>query len=1109
MSNIHNLEIDVDLKENLIITATCKQLDDLNLKFNVWNNGEMVDLSEYKCRLKAFKQDQIPLIQNTSININNNVVNIIADEQFTTTSGTVKVELQFINKNTGKKKSTFNIIFKVMQSVLEVERSISKATCTLLKEIDYKLDQIEDIKLDIIEAVKVKNDLNTSRTDANNMNNTLKTTTTSADNKKKEVETAINNASSKIKEVQDSTATANAAKQSVDSSIIQANSSKQALDTSKTNADNKKKEVDAAIIVADEKIEIIKKLDPENVVEDVKKLKEQVLENTYTKLETDSTLTKLDNCENSFVHNMQIKGKTLQNLWNNENVVSLKNDAMLIQTISTDDFRTNMLKDNIEYSIVNLSNKKTRADITTKNSNAYVKTLYIEPHSIQKFTISSQYISSFYGLISEGWTNTDSDRDIFKKACMILEGDYTNKEIPQYFEGIKSVGEAEDNKISILTTGKNLWDGTYQKAYVGAENGRTYRNDDACRATIVKCKPNTNYIFSKQSESDRKTMACFDNFPVNNSVATKSVLSDKITTDANSKYLVVYVSTNREEPLIQIEEGTESTAYEEYKEDKTEILLPSPHMGLPNGIGDIIDYDKNERIKNVGKASFIGSDNENWTINAGYTNDALIRFDLTNNNFNLKPNTLLVCNKFVSTILGSNAGEAICTHSVNQAICIYILKSKLETPDVAGFKKLLKTWADAGTPLEVCYQLANPVIEKLQIKDTLQAFENGYIQLDNAITPTAQLEYSTNLPSALGGLTKVVDKLVDDVTNVEITISDMDAEIGEARKGKTTLNERLEEDRTNILNELRQLSNPNLLINGSPSVWQRGATFINKQTYTADRWFYVCYNKPEKGSLSKDIDGSFKIFDFNGSQNYIQQIIETVDSIKIIGKTVTLSADIKVSNMTKGGIFIQLLGSEGIDKIDYDTAVTEKLILKPSDISSGYKNFKLSWNIPSNIKTIIIQIGSHVGTGGIVNNECILNIKNIKLELGSTVTPFTPRPYGEELALCQRYYFRNRWLSTKISGMGSKIITTTSFYYPTTMRIAPTVRPLIEQPIDAIRTMDYSVNIVKPNVEQIKPRQSGIINEEMIDFQFDSNLEVKDYSLEIKDYSYEFDSEIY
>ena len=41
---------------------------------------------------------------------------------------------------------------------------------------------------------------------------------------------------------------------------------------------------------------------------------------------------------------------------------------------------------------------------------------------------------------------------------MILEGDYTNKPIPQYFEGLKSIGEKEDgnHKISISSTGKNL-----------------------------------------------------------------------------------------------------------------------------------------------------------------------------------------------------------------------------------------------------------------------------------------------------------------------------------------------------------------------------------------------------------------------------------------------------------------------------------------------------------------------------------------------------------------------------------------------------------------------------------------------------------------------------
>ncbi|NFO31113.1 SGNH/GDSL hydrolase family protein, partial [Clostridium botulinum] len=110
----------------------------------------------------------------------------------------------------------------------------------------------------------------------------------------------------------------------------------------------------------------------------------------------------------------------------------------------------------------------------------------------------------------------------------------------------------------------------------------------------------------------------------------------------------------------------------------------------------------------------------------------------------------------------------------------------------------------------VYYPLANPITEKLNIKDTLQTFQDGYIMLDNAITPTAQLEYSTNIPSAIGGLTKVVDHNVDEITNIESTISDMDAEIGEARKDKNTLEERLEEDRTNILKKFNELDNQDI-----------------------------------------------------------------------------------------------------------------------------------------------------------------------------------------------------------------------------------------------------------------------------------------------------------
>ncbi|UZP02286.1 hypothetical protein JW813_11200 [Clostridium botulinum] len=797
----------LDINNKYNIDFSCKQLDNIILKIIIYDKSLPADLSNYNCRLKAFKADQVPLIQNTNITIKDNVVTIKADKQLTTTNGIVKAELQFINKTTLEKKSTFYLEIKVAASVLDVDGVVSTPTCTILEEIDNKLDQIEDIKLDVLEAIKVKNDLNTSKIDANSMNNTLKATTTNADNKKKEVETAINNASNKIKEVQDSTNTANSTKQAVDNSVVQANSSKQALDTSKLSADNTKKEVDNSIKIADEKIEIIKNLDPEHVIEDVKKLKEQVLENTYTKIETDSTLTKLESCKDSFVHNMQIKGRTLQNEFNRPSSINIPSSVTLngteytTSTNSPQFIREIYLKANTEYTCTFLakgdSNGTSEATgfFRVDNADGIVNNGYVGNINTSYSNKNFKFTTDKHGVVKFNCRNTVAGiTQMWVKDIIVLEGDYTNKEIPEYFEGIKSTGEAEGNKISILSHGKNLWNGTYQKAYVGAENGRTYRNDDACRLTIVKCKPNTNYIFSKQSESDRKTMACFDNFPVNNSVATKSVLSDKITTDANSKYLVVYVSTNREEPLIQIEEGTESTAYEEYKEDKTEILISSPHMGIGD-VQDIINFDKNERIKNVCKDIFDGSDDEGWSIepeHAVLPNTIGFRIAKSTVKFNQFP----ISDKFVGQSVYTNDVEGVWV-GYSSHIWIRISKSKLVTQDVAGFKK----WLQANQTI-VYYQLANPIKETLQIKDTLQSFENGYIMLDNAITPTTSLEYSTNLPSAIGSLTGITDKLVDDVTNVEITISDMDAEIGEARKGKTTLEERLEEDRTNILNTI-------------------------------------------------------------------------------------------------------------------------------------------------------------------------------------------------------------------------------------------------------------------------------------------------------------------
>jgi hypothetical protein len=88
-----------------------------------------------------------------------------------------------------------------------------------------------------------------------------------------------------------------------------------------------------------------------------------------------------------------------------------------------------------------------------------------------------------------------------------------------------------------------------------------------------------------------------------------------------------------------------------------------------------------------------------------------------------------------------------------------------------------------------------------------------------------------------------------------------------------------------------------------------------------------------------------------------------------------------------------------------------------------------------------------IGASGQVNlmatNSATFQVTGVQLEKGSTATSFDVRPYGTELQLCQRYYYRvstgttsgflsssGQWYSSTVGG----VITT----FPVTMRTRPT-----------------------------------------------------------------------
>ena len=83
------------------------------------------------------------------------------------------------------------------------------------------------------------------------------------------------------------------------------------------------------------------------------------------------------------------------------------------------------------------------------------------------------------------------------------------------------------------------------------------------------------------------------------------------------------------------------------------------------------------------------------------------------------------------------------------------------------------------------------------------------------------------------------------------------------------------------------------------------------------------------------------------------------------------------------------------------------------------------------------------GTVSVVGtNGATFYITGVQLEVGSTATSFDYRPYGTELALAQRYYFKTKPAAFSVISTGGYNSSTTVFQgflqYPVTMRTAPT-----------------------------------------------------------------------
>jgi hypothetical protein len=133
-------------------------------------------------------------------------------------------------------------------------------------------------------------------------------------------------------------------------------------------------------------------------------------------------------------------------------------------------------------------------------------------------------------------------------------------------------------------------------------------------------------------------------------------------------------------------------------------------------------------------------------------------------------------------------------------------------------------------------------------------------------------------------------------------------------------------------------------------------------------------------------------------------------------KTVTIEGDTSGTWLTTNGIGITLSFSLGAGSSRVNTAGS--WTASTTEGASGQVNL-------------------------IATNAATFYITGVQLEVGSVATPFERRPFGTELSLCQRYYYKNLAnLSTvrlSISGIAtSSTAGQTLVQFPVPMRIAPT-----------------------------------------------------------------------
>ncbi len=243
----------------------------------------------------------------------------------------------------------------------------------------------------------------------------------------------------------------------------------------------------------------------------------------------------------------------------------------------------------------------------------------------------------------------------------------------------------------------------------------------------------------------------------------------------------------------------------------------------------------------------------------------------------------------------------------------------------------------------------------------------------------------------------------------------------------------------------------NRIINGDMRIDQRNAGASVTLPGATDRWITDRWAiQAQAGGTVQQITstlGSGFAFSLrytaNASNSFVQlgQQIEFMNMSDLQGQVVTISFFAKSNNSNAGSTALTVRTRESNTQdagIRFSGANTDTTVT----ISTTPVRYTVQRTIGASSRAFSMEfaLGSHVSGDG-------FEITGVQLEAGSVATPFERRPYGTELALCERYLERCQYSILGYGPTGAYISA------PVNYRQAKRVTPTLTQ------TNDFSSNV--------------------------------------------------